>query len=132
MNKHNFNKKGDFMKIMITIISIIIIFAGVIPFLGEGGLGVLPESIPTSGLGYSILVICIGIFGLVYAIVNRLLMGPERFVAIVLALMTILGGILPFISEFISFPVPTSGPLYAGLIIVIGAIGLVYGIIAVG
>jgi hypothetical protein len=120
------------MKIMITIISILIILAGVLPFLGENGLGILPTSIPTSGIGYSILVICIGIFGLIYAFVNRLLMGPERFVAIVEALLTIMGGIFPFTSEFISLPLPTSGPLYSALIILIGAIGLVYGIIAIG
>ena len=120
------------MKIMITIISLIIILAGVLPFLGENGLGIISPSIPTSGMGYSIIIICIGIFGLIYAFVNRLLMGPERFVTICLALLTILGGILPFITEFISFPVPTSGPLYSGLIILIGAIGLIYGVIAIG
>ena len=120
------------MKIMITIISILIILAGILPFLGENGLGIISPAIPTSGIGYSILVICVGVFGLIYAIVNRLLMGPERFVTICLALLTIMGGILPFTSELIKIPLPTSGPLYSGLIILIGAIGLVYGVIAIG
>jgi len=120
------------MKIMITIISLIIILAGILPFLGENGLGVLSPSIPIKGVGYSIMIICIGVFGLIYAFVNRLLMGPERFVTIILTLLTIMGGILPFMSGFINIPIPTSGPLYAGFIILIGLIGLVYGIMAIG
>lgn len=120
------------MKIMITIISILIILAGVLPFLGEGGLGVLPASIPTTGLGYSVVIVCVGVFGFIYGIVSKLLMGPEKLVAIIEALLTIMGGILPFTSQFISIPLPTSGPLYSGLIILIGAVGLVYGIIAIG
>ena len=120
------------MKIMITIISLLIVLAGIIPFLGEEGMGVLPSSIPSSGVGYSIVVICVGVFGFAYAVISRMLMGPEKFAAIVEALLTIGGGILPFISEFVSLPLPTSGPLYAGMIIFIGAVGLIYGIMAIG
>lgn len=114
------------MKIMISIISIIIVLAGVLPFFGS------ISPIPTTGLGYSIFIICVGIAGMIYGILNNLLMGFEKFVVIIQGILVIFGGILPFISEFVSLPIPTSGPLYSGLIIVIGGIGLVYGFIAMG
>lgn len=48
-------------------------------------------------------------------------------------LLTILGGLLPFLSNAKLLPsflqgVPTSGPIYQGLIVAIGVVAFVYGI----
>lgn len=117
---------------MVTILSVLIILAGLLPFLGEDGLNVLSANMPTSGTGYSVIVILIGAVGLVYGFTNKMVVGTEKFVTIAIALLTILGGILPFIAESFSLALPTSGPGYSGLIIMIGAIGMVYGFISLG
>ena len=63
------------MKIMITILGILIAVSGVIPFLGESGLNILPPSIPTSGIGYYVIIIVIGAVGVVYGFMNNMLIG---------------------------------------------------------
>ena len=118
------------MKIMITIIGILVVLAGILPFLDN--FGILPENIPVEKPGYQFIIIAVGIIGLLYGIMNSMLFGAEKFVTISLALLTILGGILPFIQNFVPAIIPVSGPLYSGLIIVIGVIGMIYGFIALG
>ena len=115
---------------MITIIGILIILAGVLPFLSN--LGILPSVIPVEKPGYQFIIIAVGTLGLLYGIFNSYLFGAEKFVTIALAVLTILGGILPFIQNFIPKIIPTTGPLYSGIIIVIGIIGMLYGFIALG
>lgn len=111
-------------------ISILILLAGIFPFLAN--FGVIPKFIPTSGTGYYILIIVIGLIGLIYAFINVTMIGLAKIVTICLTLMTVMGGILPFISNFLPINLPTSGPAYSGLIILIGLIGLVYGLISIG
>mgnify|MGYP004307021733 CR=1 FL=1 len=118
------------MKIMITIIGILIILAGILPFLDNFKL--LPEFIPTEKPTYQFIIIAVGVIGLLYGVLNSMLFGAEKFVTIALALLTVLGGILPFIQNFVPAIIPTTGPLYSGLIIIIGAIGMVYGFMALG
>jgi len=118
------------MKIMITILGVLIILAGVLPFLNN--FGILPSFIPTSKPGYQFIIIAVGIIGLIYGLMNSLVFGTEKFVTIAIGLLTILGGILPFIQNFLPAVIPTSGILYSGLIIVIGIIGIIYGFIALG
>jgi hypothetical protein len=118
------------MKIMITLLGILIILAGVLPFLNN--FGILPSFIPTSKPGYQFIIIAVGIIGLIYGLMNSLVFGTEKFVTIAIGLLTILGGILPFIQNFLPAVIPTSGILYSGLIIVIGIIGIIYGFIALG
>jgi len=118
------------MKIMITVIGILIILAGVLPFLDN--FGILPDIVPIEQPGYQFIIIAVGILGLLYGLINSMLFGAEKFVTIALALLTILGGILPFIQNFLPAIIPTSGPLYSGLIIVIGVIGMIYGFMAMG
>lgn len=120
------------MKIMITILSVLIILAGILPFFGEKGFAILPETIPTSGIGYSTIIIIIGAVGVVYALTFKMVMGLERIVTIAIGLLTILGGILPFINESLPITLPTSGPAYSIIIIIIGIIGLVYGFMSLG
>lgn len=120
------------MKIMIVILSLLIILAGILPFFGEEGLAVLPEAIPTSGIGYSIIIIIIGAVGIIYALTFKMVMGLERIVTIAIGLLTVLGGILPFITELFTINLPTSGPAYSIIIIIIGIIGLVYGFMSLG
>ena len=118
------------MKIMITILGVLIILAGILPFLNN--FGILPSFIPTSKPGYQFIIIAVGIIGLIYGLMNSLVFGTEKFVTIAIGLLTILGGILPFIQNFLPAVIPTSGILYSGLIIVIGIIGIIYGFIALG
>ena len=118
------------MKIMITIIGVLIVLAGVLPFLSN--FGILPAAIPVEKPGYQFIIIAVGILGLLYGFFNSMLFGAEKFVTIALALLTVLGGILPFIQNFIPAIIPTTGPIYSGIIIVIGVIGIIYGFIALG
>lgn len=123
-------KKDIKMKIMIIIIGVLIILAGVLPFLTS--FGILPNTIPTQQPGYQFVIITVGIIGLLYGVLNSYLFGPEKFITISIGLVTILGGVLPFIQNFIPAIIPTSGPLYSAIIIVIGVIGAIYGFIALG
>jgi len=118
------------MKIMITILGVLIILAGVLPFLNN--FGVLPSFIPTSKPGYQFIIIAVGVAGLLYGFLNPMIFSTEKFIVISLALLTVLGGILPFIQNFLPAVIPTSGILYSGLIVVIGIIGIIYGFIALG
>ena len=116
------------MKIMITFIGILTVLAGILPIAS----GILPSFIPTTNPGYQFLIIAIGIIGLMYAAFNPYLFGTEKFATIALAIITILGGILPFISNFVSLGIPTTGILYSGMIVVIGIVGIIYGFMALG
>src|SRR3989338_7366026 len=118
------------MKIMITILGVIIILAGILPFLSH--LGILPAAIPIEKPGYQFIIVAVGIIGLLYGVMNSMLFGTEKFVTIAIALLTILGGILPFIQNFVPAAIPTSGPVYSITIVVIGIIGMIYGFIALG
>jgi hypothetical protein len=118
------------MKIMITVLGLLIILAGILPFLNN--FGILPGIIPAEKPGYQFIIITVGIIGLIYGVMNSMLFGTEKFVTIAIALLTIFGGILPFIQNFIPEIIPTSGLLYSAMIIVIGIIGMIYGFIALG
>ena len=118
------------MKIMIVILGILIILAGVLPFLSN--FGILPSSIPVQKPGYQFIIVAVGIIGLLYGAMNSMLFGTEKFVTIAIGLLTILGGILPFIQNFVPAAIPTSGPVYSIIIIVIGIVGIIYGFIALG
>ena len=67
-----------------------------------------------------------------YAAFNPYLFGTEKFATIALAIITILGGILPFVSNFVHLGIPTTGILYSGIIMVIGVVGIIYGFMALG
>ena len=118
------------MKLMIAIIGVLIILAGVLPFIDT--FGFLPEIIPTEKPTYQFIIIAVGVAGLLYGFLNPMIFSTEKFIVISLALLTVLGGILPFIQNFLPAVIPTSGILYSGLIIVIGIIGIIYGFIALG
>lgn len=118
------------MKIMITILGVLIILAGILPFLSN--LGILPAGIPIEKPGYQFIIVAVGIIGLLYGVLNSMLFGTEKFVTIAIALLTILGGILPFIQNFVPATIPTSGPVYSLIIVVIGIMGMIYGFIALG
>ena len=118
------------MKLMIAIIGILIILAGVLPFLDN--FGILPDFIPTEKPTYQFIIIAVGVAGLLYGFLNPMIFSTEKFMVISLALLTVLGGILPFIQNFVPTIIPTSGPLYSGIIIVTGVVAMIYGFMAVG
>ena len=118
------------MKIMITTLGILIILAGILPFLSN--FGILPASIPIEKPGYQFIIVAVGIIGLLYGVMNSMLFGTEKFVTIAIALLTILGGILPFIQNFVPAAIPTSGPVYSVIIVLIGIIGMIYGFATLG
>ena len=86
------------VQVVITLIGLITIIAGVLPFVGS--LAGLPLSI-LSGVGYSIIISIIGILGLLYGFTSMALIGETKFVMIALGLLTLLGGIIPFIKNII-------------------------------
>lgn len=110
---------------MISFLSAVIVFAGIIPFFGEN------FPIPNKGTGYSIVLIMLGIIIIVLSIINKLLMGLEKFVLIIQGLLLAGAAILPFFSDLLTF-IPREGFLYAGIIILIGALGLIYGLLGMG
>jgi len=120
------------MKIMMVILSLLVILAGIVPFFGEDGLGLLPKAIPASGAGYSAAIIIIGALGILYALASRMIMGVEKLVTIAIGSLTILGGILPFMKDSLIPAIPTSGPAYSIVLIIIGILGLVYGFMHFG
>jgi len=118
------------MKVMITVIGILTILAGLLPFLGS--IGIMQDSAITKAPGYQFVIITIGVIGLIYGAFNSLLFGFEKFATISIALLTLLGGIIPFLQNFLPAAIPTSGILYSVIIIITGIIGLIYGFIALG
>lgn len=119
------------MKIMISFIGVLIILAGVLPFLANFGIGI-PANV-ASGPIYSFIIIGIGVIGIIYGVLNQMLFGIEKFVTITLGLVTILGGVLPFLASFgLALPIPTSGLIYQISIIIVGLAGMVYGFVALG
>jgi len=116
------------MKIMIVIIGILTIFAGILPFLDS--FGILPAGVPSSGPFYSGVIILIGIIGVLYGIKSKMWSkASHRFIASCLGILIIFGGIIPFLSSMKLIPslIPSSGPLYSGLIILIGILAVFYG-----
>ncbi|MFH2028884.1 MAG: hypothetical protein ABIJ08_07110 [Nanoarchaeota archaeon] len=112
------------------IIGVLIVLAGALPFLSS--VNALPESFPTTGAAYSLVIIAVGVFGFVYAILNVTMMGPSKMITIAIAAMTILGGLVPFIASFLPQIIPTVFPAYNLMIILIGGLGIVYGFISMG
>jgi len=112
------------MMIMIVIIGLLILFAGILPFLA--GFGILPAIVPTSGVIYSGLVILIGVIGFLYGIKSRFLRFQDKFVISVLGILVIFGGLLPFLINMNLIPnvIPVSGPIYSGIMTFIGIISL--------
>ena len=115
------------MKIMLIFLSILIILAGILPVFGQDGLDILPPYIPTEAPGYSLIIATMGLIAMIYGVMNRMLIGIEKFIVLVIGLITILGGLLPYIQFFIPINLPTSGPIYSGIIILIGIITFIYG-----
>jgi len=113
------------MKVMISFIGLLAVLAGVLPFATTFGL--LPVKY-TSGMIYAAIVLVIGLVGIAYGLFGGMsLMGAEKFMVIMLGILTILGGLLPLLGEMMSLPIPTNGVIYSGLIIVVGLIGIIYG-----
>ncbi len=107
-------------------LGILTIVAGILPFLSS--LNVIPAAF-TSGPLYYAIVIVIGVGGLLYGFMNQMLMGMQKFMAIALGLLTLLGGVLPLVNGFVSIIPATflTGWIYALIIIAIGVIGIIYG-----
>lgn len=117
------------MKIQMIFISILIILAGVLPFLSETG--IIPQTV-TIAPGYSFVIIAVGFVSLIYGVMSKMIFGTEKLILILIGLITVLGGILPFLNNFVAIPLPTSGPIYSGLIILIGILAFIYGASRIG
>ena len=54
-----------------------------------------------------------------------------RWMLVFVGVLTVLGGLLPFIASLFPEPlnsIPTSGPVYQGIIVVIGLVAIIYGL----
>ena len=111
------------MKIMIVFIGLLTMLAGVLPFFD--GFGIVPFSGPV----YSGIIILIGVIAFWYAVKTFGLWGSQKFITAVLALLIIFGGLIPFLvsTKLVPNTVPSSGPVYSGIIILIGVIAVIYG-----
>ena len=109
------------MKIMITIMSALTVFIGLIPFFGE------KFFIPNSGTGYSVILIILGILLVVLGIINQMMMGFERFMIIAEGCIIAFIGVKYFLPAFLTF-LPITLPLYALLVVIVGAAFFLYGI----
>ena len=112
------------MKIMITFLSAIVIFLGIIPFFST-------FFIPNKGVGYSVVLIIVGLVILIAAIANSFLVGLEKAF---LSLEGILVALVGFKALFPSLMVflPATGLILPTIIIVIGAAFFIYGVIGMG
>ena len=117
-------KETNKMKIMITFLSALIVFLGIIPFFGS-------FPIPNKGTGYSIVLIIFAVLVIAAALMNSLLMGLEKFFLLVEGVAVMIVAILPLLPGLLTF-LPREGPLYAGIVIIVGAIGLIYGLLGMG
>ena len=117
------------MKVQMILISILIILAGILPFLG--GFNIIPLTLITTP-GYQFIIIAVGFISLIYGVMNKMIFGTEKIVLVAIGLMTILGGLLPFIQSYVPIAIPTSGLLYSGIIILIGVAGFIYGASKIG
>jgi len=110
------------MIIMIVIIGLLTLLAGILPFLD--GFGILPVIIPTSGMYYSGIIVLIGIIGIFYGIKTQFLVFKHKFVIFILGILVIFGGLFPFLVDMNLIPglIPTSGPIYSGVMSLIGLI----------
>ena len=111
------------MKIIIVFIGMLTILAGVLPFFN--GFGVIPFAGPI----YLGSIIFIGVIAFLYAVKTFGLWGSQKFITAMLALLIIFGGLIPFLVTMSLIPstVPSSGPVYSGIIILIGIIAVLYG-----
>jgi len=66
---------------------------------------------------------------LLYANKKFGLLASQKFVVSVLALLIILGGIVPFLvsMKLIPITIPSSGSIYSGIIILVGVVAVFYG-----
>lgn len=112
------------MRIMIFLIGLLTILAGVLPLLFH--LSLAPEFFAFQEPGYRFVIMAVGVIGLLYGLLNHSLMPLEKFATLTLSLLTIVGGFIPFLQNFLTLPFPTSGPIYAIIIVSIGLVGLAY------
>jgi hypothetical protein len=115
------------MKFKITLIGLLTIIAGVLPILDL--YNVFKSPIPVDGLGYALIILVIGIIDLLYSfLANIELLGFQHVVTGLIAIMTILGGVLPLLHKSLPPYIPTSGVLYYSVIVGIGVFGFIYGL----
>ncbi|MFC1697436.1 hypothetical protein ACFL1H_03830 [Nanoarchaeota archaeon] len=119
------------MKIGMSIIGLLVIIAGVLPLLT--GVIALPDFL-VGGTIHSGVITLIGVVGLIYGFTSMDLMDfAQKFIMIILALLTIVAGVLPFIYNLLpnslSFLQYIMAAPYAQIfIIAVGAGTLIYGV----
>lgn len=115
------------MKFKIVVIGLLTMLAGVLPILDH--FGIIKSPIPTTGWAYSLIIIVIGIIDLLYSFLAHIdLLGFQHVVTGVIALLTIMGGVLPHLHKSLPAFIPVSGVGYYSVIIVIGLLGFIYGL----
>ncbi|MDO8480601.1 MAG: hypothetical protein Q7S65_02160 [Nanoarchaeota archaeon] len=108
------------MKIMISLLSAVVVFLGVAPLVHL-------KFIPSGGIGYSVVLALLGVLIVVAGFVNNLLVGLEKFVVIMQGALVLLLGLLRWLPTFLAF-IPREGTLFPIVVIVVGGLGLVYGL----
>jgi hypothetical protein len=113
------------MKIMISFLSLFIIFAGLLPFIGD------KIHLPAKGTAYAFILIGLSIAIMVLAIINNMLMGLEKFILFIQGALVLIMAVKSFLPTLLPF-IPVEGALYGIIIILIGLAGFIYGVLGMG
>ncbi|RLE38605.1 hypothetical protein DRJ17_03410 [Candidatus Woesearchaeota archaeon] len=114
------------VKLAMTLIGLLVILAGILPLLARYVVAI-PVTI-VSGIPYTAIVVGIGMLGMIYGFVSYDLFGFQKFVMVILALMTIFGGVLPLITNFLPvLSILTQAMIYPIVIIIVGLLTFIYG-----
>ncbi len=115
------------MRFILSTIGLLTVLAGIIPLLNALKLKFLP-AILTNTYVYMGIIVLVGIIGMIYTFSSMMLMPEQKAIFGFLALLTIIGGVLPLLAKFIPFLAKfATGIIPAIIVIVIGAVGIIYG-----
>ncbi len=114
------------MIFMIAFLGVLIVFAGVLPFLISFGI-----EVPfITGDMHLYMIIVIGIIAIIYDLKSMSLMGGTKVITFLIGALTIASGVLPLLDKMEIYTLPfdfLSSAVYSGIVIVIGSIALIYG-----
>jgi len=119
------------MRFILSTIGLLTVLAGVIPLLNALKLGFLP-TILTNTYVYMGIIVLVGIIGMIYVASSMMLMPEQKVIFGFLALLTIIGGVLPLLARFLpALTFLSSGIIHSIVIIAIGIIAIIYGIMQI-
>ncbi len=119
------------MRMILSTIGLLIVLAGIIPLLNALKINILP-AVFTNSYVYMGIIVLVGIIGMIYVAASMMLMPEQKAIFGFLALLTIIGGVLPLLAKFLpAIAFLASGIIHSVVIIVIGAVAIIYGMMQI-